>query len=172
MIIGKEKVVAVDYHLSSKNPETGVLELVEKTSVEEPFVFLSGTGAVLDDFEKNLAGLKVGDSFDFVITSENGYGKVEADYLVSIPVDAFKGEDGELDLEMIKVGNMLPMMDSEGNRLQGVVKEIAKDTIKMDFNHPLAGQDLHFKGKVLEVREATSEELDHGHVHGAGGHHH
>lgn len=172
MIISKQKVVSVDYLLSSKNPVTGDLELVEQTSKDEPFVFLSGSGGVLDDFEKNLAGLKVGDSFEFVITSENGYGKVELDYIVTIPVDAFKGEDGELDLEMIQVGNTLPMMDSDGNKLQGVVKEVGTENIKMDFNHPLAGQDLHFKGKVLEVRDATAEELDHGHAHGPHGHHH
>lgn len=172
MIIGKDKVVAVDYHLSSKNPKTGALELVEKTSIEEPFVFLSGSGGVLDDFEKNLAGLKVGDSFDFVIVAENGYGNFEQEYLVTIPIDAFKGEDGELDLEMVKVGNMLPMMDNEGNRLQGIVKEIDKDTIKMDFNHPLAGLDLHFKGQVLEVRDPMPEELEHGHAHGPNDQHH
>lgn len=172
MIIGKDKVVSVDYHLSTKNPGTGLEELVEKTDKDNPFVFLQGSGGLLEEFEKNLSGLKTGDNFDFIITAENGYGKIDPEYVVSIPVDAFKGEDGTMDLEMIKVGNMLPMMDSEGNRMQGMVREITGEAIRMDFNHPLAGQDLHFKGQVLEVRDATAEELDHGHVHGPHGHHH
>jgi FKBP-type peptidyl-prolyl cis-trans isomerase SlyD len=64
------------------------------------------------------------------------------------------------------------MQDQDGNPMDGRVLEIGTETVKMDFNHPLAGEELHFKGEILEVREATAEELDHGHVHGPGGHHH
>jgi FKBP-type peptidyl-prolyl cis-trans isomerase SlyD len=73
---------------------------------------------------------------------------------------------------MVKVGNTLPMTDNEGNRLQGVVEEITDVHVRMDFNHPLAGQDLRFKGIVLDIRDASAEELAHGHVHGPHGHHH
>ena len=66
---------------------------------------------------------------------------------------------------------MLPILDNQGNRMEGIVEEITDEFVKMDFNHPLAGQDLHFVGEILDVRKASSEELDHGHVHGAGGHH-
>ena len=79
--------------------------------------------------------------------------------------------DGEFDSEMVKEGNAIPMMDGEGNRLNGVVVEVGADIVKMDFNHPLAGDDLFFSGTIVEIREATAEELEHGHIHGekAGG---
>jgi FKBP-type peptidyl-prolyl cis-trans isomerase SlyD len=73
---------------------------------------------------------------------------------------------------MIAEGNILPMSDHEGNQLQGLVEEITADFVKMDFNHPLAGKNLHFIGSVLSIRDASAEEIDHGHVHGEGGHHH
>ncbi len=79
--------------------------------------------------------------------------------------------DGKLG-EIVKVGNFLPMKDQEGNPLQGLVQEITDEHVRMDFNHPMAGKDLFFSGEVIEVREATTEELEHGHVHGPGGHQH
>jgi FKBP-type peptidyl-prolyl cis-trans isomerase SlyD len=76
--------------------------------------------------------------------------------------------DGQIDETLMAIGNMVPMMDSEGRRLNGKVIAIEGDAVKMDFNHPMAGNDLHFKGQIMEVREATEEELSHGHVHGHG----
>jgi FKBP-type peptidyl-prolyl cis-trans isomerase SlyD len=73
---------------------------------------------------------------------------------------------------MLEIGNELPMTDSDGNRLVGIVADVNDKIVVMDFNHPMAGEDLHFVGSILEVREATSEEISHGHVHGPGGHHH
>lgn len=171
MQIQKNMVVSVNYHLTVKD-ENGKEELVEKTDSSHPFVFLFGSGSLLEDFEKNLSGKTKGDNFDFVIAAGQGYGEWSEDNIVEIPMDAFKDQDGNIDKEMLKVGNTLPMMDNEGNHLQGTVEEISDSAVTMDFNHPLAGQDLHFKGEVLEVREATSEEISHGHVHGPGGHHH
>ena len=170
MIIESKKVVSVNYHLTVNENNQEIL--VEKTDAEHPFVFLFGAGGLLEAFESNLKGKKVGDSFDFRIDAENGYGLVDEDSIVTIPIDAFKAEDGTIDEEMVKVGNTLPMTDNEGNRLQGVVDEITDVHVRMDFNHPLAGQDLRFKGIVLDIREASAEELSHGHVHGPHGHHH
>jgi FKBP-type peptidyl-prolyl cis-trans isomerase SlyD len=170
MIIENKKVVSVNYHLTVKENNQEVL--VEKTDAEHPFVFLFGAGGLLEAFENNLKGKKVGDSFDFNIDAENGYGLVDEDSIVTIPIEAFKAEDGTIDEETVKVGNTLPMTDNEGNRLQGVVDEITDVHVRMDFNHPLAGEDLHFKGIVLDIRDASEEELAHGHVHGPHGHHH
>ena len=172
MIVENNKVVSVNYHLTVKDEKNGGETLVEKTDTANPFVFLYGSGGLLEEFESNLKGKSVGDSFDFYITAEKGYGVRNEDHIVNIPVEAFKGEDGELDTEMIAVGNVLPMVDREGNRLQGTVHEVTDTYVRMDFNHPLAGQELHFKGEVLSVREATEEEMAHGHAHGADGHHH
>lgn len=172
MEIGKNKVVSVDYHLTVKMPDTGNEELIEKTDKANPFVFLFGSGNLIAGFENNLAGKKVGDSFDFLIASADGYGDHDPEHVVNIPIEAFKGEDGKLNTDEIAVGNTLPMVDNQGNRLQGVVEEVNEMFVRMDFNHPLAGQDLHFVGKVIDIREASEEEIAHGHVHGPGGHHH
>jgi FKBP-type peptidyl-prolyl cis-trans isomerase SlyD len=168
MTIQKNSVVSVNYNLSIK----GTGEQVEQTSKEQPFVFLFGVGGLLEDFESNLIGKKTGDTFDFFIDHARGYGVRDEQHVVMIPIDAFKGEDGTFDSENIKVDVTVPMVDNDGNRLYGKVMEITSEHVKMDFNHPLAGQDLHFKGEVLEVRAATDDELAHGHVHGPHGHHH
>ncbi len=168
MKIENNMVVSVNYQLSKKDTD----EQVEQTSKEHPFVFIFGNGGLLEDFETNLLSKKTGDTFDFFIDHKRGYGVREEQHLVNIPIAAFLGEDGKFDDEGVKVGVTLPMVDNEGARLYGTVMEISKDFVKMDFNHPLAGQDLHFKGEVLDVRAATKEELAHGHVHGEHGHHH
>jgi FKBP-type peptidyl-prolyl cis-trans isomerase SlyD len=170
MTISEDKVVSVNYYLTaSKNnaPE----ELIEETSAEHPFVFLFGFGGVLPDFENNLAGKQKGDKFDFRISAENAYGNYENDYKVNIDRAAFEIE-GKFDDVRVKVGSDLEMSDADGNPLTGKVITISETHVEMDFNHPLAGYELHFIGVVLDVRTATAEELDHGHVHGPHGHHH
>ncbi len=168
MKIENNTVVAVNYLLSRK--DTG--EKIEQTSKEHPFVFIFGTGGLLEDFESNLLNKKAGDTFDFFIDHKCGYGVRDEQHVVMIPVESFYREDGKFDSENVKVGITLPMVDNEGNRLYGNVLEITTEYVKMDFNHPLAGQDLHFTGEVLDVRVATPDELAHGHVHGEHGHHH
>ncbi|HWY35747.1 MAG TPA: hypothetical protein VNX68_13965, partial [Nitrosopumilaceae archaeon] len=80
--------------------------------------------------------------------------------------------EGKFDEERVKIGEELPMLDAEGHEMYGLVVQVGEEHVTMDFNHPLAGHDLHFSGEILEVRDATPEELDHGHVHGPHGHHH
>lgn len=173
MTISEKQVVSVNYHLTVPGEDNSAEEItIEKTSTEEPFVFLYGAGQLLPLFEKNLAGKKAGDKFNFRVPAEEGYGTYQLDHVVNLPIENFLGEDGKLDTEMIALGKNVPMVDNEGHRLWGKVLEISLQHIKMDFNHPLAGKELHFDGEVLDVREATADELDHGHVHGAGGHHH
>ena len=171
MTIEKNKVVSVEYTLTVKNG-SGEESLVEKTDKAHPFVFLFGAGGLIPAFEDNLSGKKVGDGFDFYIKAAEGYGEHDAGHVVNIPIEAFKGEDGKVNTDEVAVGKTLPMIDNQGHRLQGLVQEVNEQFVRMDFNHPLAGQDLHFTGKVIEVREATAEEISHGHVHGPGGHHH
>jgi FKBP-type peptidyl-prolyl cis-trans isomerase SlyD len=170
MTIAKNKVVSVNYHLTSKvqnDPE----ELVEQTSKEHPFVFIHGSGGLIPAFEKNLLNKKSGDTFDFHIDAANAYGIHEPDYVAEIPKQAFFVE-GKFDEERVKIGEELPMLDAEGHEMYGLVVQVGEEHVTMDFNHPLAGHDLHFSGEILEVRDATPEELDHGHVHGPHGHHH
>lgn len=170
MTISEDKAVSVNYYLTANKGNTPE-ELIEETSKENPFVFLFGFGGVLPDFESNLSGKQKGDKFDFRINAKNGYGLYEKEYVVKIDKAAFEIE-GKFDDSRVKVGEDLEMTDAEGNPLIGKVLSINDKEVEMDFNHPLAGYDLHFIGEVLDVRDATQEELDHGHVHGPGGHHH
>ncbi len=170
MTITENKVAVVSYHLTaSKNG--GTEELIEQTDADHPFAFIYGMSSLLPDFEQNLLNKKVGDKFDFRVNAADGYGIVEQDYIIDIDKQAFI-VDGKFDTQRVFVGNDIEMHDAEGNKLIGRVLNISDAHVKMDFNHPLAGNDLHFVGEILEVREASAEELDHGHVHGKGGHHH
>jgi len=171
MIIETNKVVSVNYNLTSKKAGATEETFVEQTSVEKPFLFMFGTGGLIEGFENALRGKKVGDKFDFKVTPENGYGLSDDTMMPKIPKDAFN-VDGVFDSERVKQGEQLMMNDADGNELMGFVQEIGDDYVLMDFNHPLADHHLHFVGEVLDVRDATAEELDHGHVHGLGGHHH
>lgn len=168
MTIKEAMVVSVNYKLS--NHTTG--EKIEETTVENPMVFLYGVGGLIPEFEENIFGKKAGDAFDFAIKAENAYGVAAEDNIVMIPLNIFADEQGKFDTEYFKVGATVPMSDNEGNRLLGTIREVTEEFIKMDFNHPLSGIDLHFSGEIVEVREATADELDHGHAHGPGGHHH
>ena len=161
MIVKKNKVVSLSYELKVKG------ETVENVGAETPLQFLFGSGNLLPKFEQNLDGLKIQDNFDFKLVSEDAYGTVSKDAIVDVPLKAFEVE-GKIDHDMLKVGNNVPMLDQSGNRLNGQVIQVDSETITMDFNHPLAGDNLHFNGKVVEIREATSDELEHGHVHNPG----
>lgn len=162
MEITDKKVVSLIYELRQDSASGDVVEQVEKTN---PLQFIFGSGNLLPKFEENLSGLKTGDAFEFGLKSEDAYGPVVDNAIVDVPKNIFEVE-GEIDQNILQVGNMVPMMDNEGRRLNGRIMEITDDTVKMDFNHPMAGEDLHFKGEVTEIREATEEELAHGHVHG------
>jgi FKBP-type peptidyl-prolyl cis-trans isomerase SlyD len=168
MTIEVNSVVSLNYKLS--NHKTG--EKIEETSSDNPMVFLYGVGSLIPEFEENLFGKKAGDSFEFSIVSENAYGNQSEDNIVAIPISVFQDESGKINENEIRLGALVPMSDNEGNHMRGQVKEITAEIVQMDFNHPLAGTDLHFKGEILDIRPATADELAHGHVHGPGGHHH
>ena len=172
MNIDKHKVVTLGYTLTTRSGLSLEEKQVEKTSSEHPFVFIYGAGMLLPDFEANIRGKKSGDKFDFFIAAEKGYGMKNDKYIMNIPIDSFKNPDGTLDLNEIRVDNVLTMNDDQGNQLQGRILEVTAVHVRMDFNHPLAGHELHFTGEVIHVRPATEDEISHGHVHGPGGHHH
>jgi FKBP-type peptidyl-prolyl cis-trans isomerase SlyD len=170
MKIEQNKVVTLSYELHSTD-ERNQKVLIEKTDSANPFVFIFGTGNLIPSFEENVSGLSVGEKFTFSIEAEEGYGPIDKEAIVDIPIDTFK-QDGILMMEILKIGSVLPMTDNEGNRMDGKIIAVTGEAVTLDFNHPLAGRPLHFNGEVVEVRDASPEELEHGHVHGAGGHHH
>lgn len=161
MTISENKVVSVSYELTTSSSQG---EIIETVTAASPLTFISGTGNLLAAFEENLSGLKEGDSFSFTIPCQDAYGEPNEKAVVSLPIDAFM-VDGQVDNELLQIGNIIPMRDQSGRRLNGKVKEVSDNNVTMDFNHPLAGDDLHFKGTVVGVREATDEEVAHGHIH-------
>ncbi len=156
MKITEDKFVSLSYDLNVG--EGDERELMEKATKERPLNFVFGMGMMLEAFEKYLNGLEAGDKFSFSLTSDEAYGEYEEDRIVELPKNIFEVE-GKFDDEKVVPGAMLPMMDMNGNRLDGAVVEVKDDQVVMDFNHPLAGETLHFDGEVLEVREPSAEEI-------------
>jgi len=167
-MIAKENVVSLHYRLKKGNKDG---ELVEETFGKQPMVFIYGVGSMIPKFEEEIKGKDKGDTAEFGIPAAEAYGLRDDKGIVTLPINIFK-VDGKLDMEMLKVDNVLPMQDNEGNRMEGIVLEVTDSEITMDFNHPLAGEDLYFEVEIDSIREATAEELAHGHVHGEGGHQH
>jgi FKBP-type peptidyl-prolyl cis-trans isomerase SlyD len=155
MGISKNKMVSLTYDLRIGSAEG---ELIEQASAERPLTFVFGAGLMLPKFEALLEGMEQGKSFNISLKSADAYGEIDENAVVDLPKTIFI-MDGKFDEEIIKVGNTVPMMSSNGQRMNGIVLEVTDETVKMDFNHPLAGEDLFFSGDILEVREATDEEI-------------
>jgi FKBP-type peptidyl-prolyl cis-trans isomerase SlyD len=153
--IGKYAMVTLTYDLRVDD-ENG--EVVEQATEAQPLQFLYGAGAMLPKFESQLAGLREGEPFTIKLSKNDAYGDVNEDAVVDLPKHVFLA-GGKFDDELVKVGNTVPMMSSNGQRLNGLVLEVNDDVVTMDFNHPLAGEDLFFAGKVMAVREASDEEV-------------
>jgi FKBP-type peptidyl-prolyl cis-trans isomerase SlyD len=160
MTISENKVVAVSYTLKITDGQ-----VVDQATAERPFAYIHGGQQVLPAFETNLQGLGVGADFDFKLSAVNGYGEYEQDYVHEFDRKMF----AEVPADMLDLGRIMPMQDQFGNPMDGEIVEINENVVVLDFNHPLAGEELHFTGKILEIREASEEELAHGHVHGAHG---
>lgn len=168
MQITKNTVVSLSYVLKRDNANG---EIIEETKAGDPLVFLYGNGQMLPKFEDHLSTLKTGDAFEFTLTSADAYGEMDQDAVIDLEKSVFM-IDGKTDDELLAIGNVIPMRDDQGHMLQGTVVSVNEETVRMDFNHPMAGNILHFTGKVIDVRDASAEELSHGHAHGAGGHQH
>ncbi len=158
MKINANKSVSAEYELYVDGEVEGELELMEKATAEQPLNFIYGVGMMLPKFEEHIFGLAEGDAFDFVIDNEDAYGPYEDENVLDLDRAIFE-IDGKLDTEVVFEGNVVPLMDNEGHRLNAQVVSVDDTHVKVDLNHPLAGENLHFKGKVIGVREATEEEL-------------
>ncbi|RCH55380.1 peptidylprolyl isomerase [Mucilaginibacter hurinus] len=164
MKIESKHVVSLTYDLYVD--KDGTEEFVEKATEEQPLTFLYGAGQMLPKFEENLSSLSTGDAYDFRLSAADAYGEYDEEAVANLPKEMFDGTD------MPEIGSILPLQDNQGHRFQGQVVSIAEDSVIVDLNHPMAGQELHFKGTILNVRPANEEEMAHGHAHGPDGHHH
>jgi len=160
MKIAHEKVVSIHYTLT--NGEGTVLD---SSSGGHPLAYLHGFGNIIPGLENALEGKETGDKLSVTVEPEEGYGARDERLVQAVPRGAFKG------VTELAPGMQFQAQGPQGTRLV-VVTKVAEDVVTVDANHPLAGQTLHFEVEVSEVRDATSEELEHGHVHGPGGHHH
>ncbi|MBR6251969.1 MAG: FKBP-type peptidyl-prolyl cis-trans isomerase [Bacteroidales bacterium] len=155
MKIEKNAFVTLTYELRLEGKEG---PLVEKTDTATPLRFIYGAGRMLPMFEKHIDGLEMGSKFEFSIPCADAYGEKNPEAIVDVPKSIFV-VDGALREDLLQLGHTIPMMGANGQHMSGVVLEITDSTVKMDFNHPLAGEDLFFSGDIIEVREATAEEL-------------
>lgn len=158
MKINENKFVATSYELFVDGDNDGELELMEKATSEQPMKFIFGVGMMLKKFEDNLYGLEEGQQYEFTIPVEEAYGEYLDENVLDLDRSIFE-IDGKIDERIIFAGNVVPLMDSEGNRLNAQVVEVTNSHVKVDLNHPLAGENLHFKGSILEVRKSSEKEL-------------
>jgi FKBP-type peptidyl-prolyl cis-trans isomerase SlyD len=162
MSISKNKVVTLHYTLK-EGAEDG--PMIEETLGQSPLSFIFGIGQMIPGFEANLENKKAGSKYAFLLSPEEAYGGQQPNAIVDIPKSNFKDPEGVLDEEAIKVGNPVRMKNQEGRTFQGTIIEDKGEILVVDFNHPMAGKSLHFSGEIVSVREASAEEIAHGHVH-------
>jgi FKBP-type peptidyl-prolyl cis-trans isomerase SlyD len=155
MKIETNRVVSLSYELTVDG------DVIETVKAEKPMQFIFGTGYLLPKFESHIEGKTAGEAFAFTLAPADAYGEEDANAIVELPKHLFE-VDGKIEDGLLTEGNVLPMADANGNRLNGSVSEVRDDVVVMDFNHPLAGATLQFKGSVVAVREATGDELTNG----------
>ncbi len=152
------KVVRATYELYIRN-EDGTEELMEKGTEEAPIVWCQGEGMMLPALEEQMEGKEPGDTFDFVLQPEQAYGPYLEEGLMDLPKTMFFNGDGEFDAERVFVGAVVPMNTTDGQIVKAQVCEITDDHVTIDLNHPYAGETLHFKGVILDIRDVTEGEL-------------
>lgn len=157
--ITKDKVVSMNYTL--KDDAGKVLD----SSQGEPLQYLQGHQNIIPGLERALDGLNVGAKKQVTVKADDGYGQYNPSLKFAVPADSFGGQPPQ-------EGMMVQLSSPEGQPFVAKIVEVSPENVVLDANHPLAGQDLHFDVEITEVRDATQEELAHGHPHGPGGHHH
>ena len=158
MKVEKNRVVALSYTLVVDG------EVADQATAERPLEYIHGTGMLLPRFEEEVAGKEPGEDYKFTLSPEEGYGVHNPAHVFDIPITAF-AIDGEIRRDLLVVGRTIPMLNQNGQVVQGTVAAVKEDAVSMDFNHPMAGKTLNFSGTVVSVREATEKELTEG-LHG------
>ena len=152
------KFVAISYDLYQVNDDKSET-LVHQVDAEDPETFVLGvTRGLIVPLEKALEGMHKGDKFDVIAQADEAFGAYSLDDVVTLQKDIFEVE-GKFDDELVQVGNYVPMMTADGYHISGKVLEITDKDVRLDFNHPLAGKAVRFRGEVTEVRDATPEDL-------------
>jgi len=158
MKISKNKVVTIIYELRFDN---GTGEIIEKVKKDQPISFIYGVGDYLEVFEANIKDMEKGSKFEFALTTDQAYGEVDENAVIELPKAVFE-IDGKIEEGLLEEGNYIPMQTEDGEAIDGVVLEVGDEFVLVDFNHPLAGENLYFKGEIIDVREATKDEIENG----------
>lgn len=158
MKITKNAVVEFSYELEVEG------QIVDRTTNEKPLDYIHGTGSLLPKLEEHIEGMQAGDKFEITLAPADAYGEVDPQRIIDLPKAAFE-VNGEVREDLLVPGNTIPMMNSRGGVIPGVVLEVTPESVKMDLNHQMAGKTLHFVGEIVSVREATEKELTEG-LHG------
>ena len=165
-IVEQDSVVSVNY--TGTYPQTG--EVFDSSEGRDPLTFLVGHKQMIIGFEQEMLGATVGETRKFTLTPDEAYGHRDEAATQDVQRSDFPDT---VDVEQaLEQGIPLGAYNEEGQPMQFRIVAIEGDIVKLDFNHPMAGETLNFSVDVVAIREATSEELEHGHVHGPGGHHH
>jgi FKBP-type peptidyl-prolyl cis-trans isomerase SlyD len=164
MIAERNKVVSFSYELRLRNTEG---ETIQQVSKSKPLRIVFGRGNLMEHFEKKIEGLRKGDVFEFILRSEESYGAYNEKAIAEFDKSVFLDE-AEMEEEQLVVGEYIPMETESGLPFNGKILELTDAKVKMDFNHPLAGQDLYYKGEILDIREATDSEIETGRLTGRG----
>lgn len=151
--VEKDLVISMDYELKVEN------SIIDYSEEGDPIVFLQGHGNIIPGLEKAIQGMKIGDSKEVFVKAADGYGEFDPENFTEVPRTEFPEE---IPLE---IGTEIGVNDENGEELSAYIEEVDVDKITLNFNHPLAGKDLEFKVKIVGIREATAEELEHGHIH-------
>ena len=155
MKVEQNKMVGVDYKLTVDG------QIADQSRPGQPLEFIFGTGMLLPKFEEAILGKALGESVSFTLAAKDGYGGVIAAGTVGLP-EPIVIVAGKLAEDILFEGSQVPMSDAQGNRMMGIVKEVGESTVKMDFNHPMAGKTLNFDVEVVSVRDVTPEDLQGG----------
>jgi len=153
--VADDVVVSIEYTLTVDG------NIVDASEENDPLEYLQGYQNIIPGLEKELAGMQVGESREVTVLPKDGYGEMDPNALIDVPRSEFP-KDFEL-----KPGLELQLQNQDNELLNAIVVSVTPKTVKLDLNHPLAGKELFFRVTVVGLREATEEEMTHGHVHGA-----
>ncbi len=131
----------------------------------DPIIFLQGAGQIVYGLEKSIYGLKAGEKKSIIVDPKEGYGEIDPESIVDVPKDEFP-QDFPLEVGVEITVNADNEDEDGDDEMEATIVAVKKDTVTLDFNHPLAGKELHFDVEIVDIREATSEEIEHGHAHG------
>jgi FKBP-type peptidyl-prolyl cis-trans isomerase SlyD len=153
------QVVSMEYTLKVDG------EITDSSEGHAPLEFVHGAGNIIPGLEREMTGMALGESKEVVVVASEGYGEEDESAFMDVPRDQFPDEIP------MKVGTEIQVKNQAGQPMFARIEQVGAESVRLDFNHPLAGKELHFSVKVVGLREAMAEEKDHGHVHGTGHHH-